>query len=85
MSTVSKQRPGYHRLEEEVVVEEVIHRPPGRPRRDVPIPTVTRYLVRGRVLRTIKTQRRLEGAKAAAFVLITTARLEQVVFDKESN
>ena len=41
-----ERRPRYHRLEGEVVAEEVVKRPPGRPRRDAPVPTITRYAIR---------------------------------------
>jgi len=69
---VSDQRPRYHRLEGEVVAEEVIRRGPGRPRRDAPAPTVTRYRIHGRVLPPTEAQQSLEEAKMGTFVLITT-------------
>jgi Transposase len=67
-----ERRPRYHRLEGEVVAEEVVKRPPGRPRRDAPVPTITRYAIRARVLPPTEEQRQMEEAKASTFVLITT-------------
>jgi len=67
-----ERRPRYHRLEGEGVAEEVVKRPPGRPRRDTPVPTNTRYAVRARVLPPTEEQRQTEEARASTFVLITT-------------